>query len=497
MKARTHHRWILVVCLAAGAAGWANAQLGMPGDPHSPRQQQDDPGAQAGNPPMNMDSMRPLPPPVLPKLGVGLENPAALPVGLQELENRALKNNPTIAQAEAEIRAAGGRQMQAGLWPNPTVGYIGEQIRGGSYGGGEQGFFVEQNVLLGGKLGLSRKIYGQEIRQAEQEKEEQIRRVQTNVRVSYYRALAAQDQLNLRRELAHIAGQSAAYTRQLFNIGQKNEAEVLASEIEADQSEVDVIAAEDNRWRAMATLAAVVGDASVQNASVAGSLESNLPELDDPQMLAQLLRDSPAVRIAEAGVSRAEAVLAHDRREAVPDLVLRGGLQDNLELLDNGKPVGLQGFAEVGLQLKLFNRNQGNVEASEASLGRAEKEVERIKLVLTERAAYYSENYRTARAMTQRYRERMIPNAEKAYQLMYREYGLMHASFPQVLTTQRQLFQIESEYVAALERLWANSVILDNFLLTDGLESPSRPVEMDHPVREVNAPESAILGLER
>jgi len=61
---------------------------------------------------------------------------------LAELEQIALNNNPTLAQAAAEIRAAAGRKLQSGLYPNPTVGYQGEQIRGGTQRGGEQGFFV-------------------------------------------------------------------------------------------------------------------------------------------------------------------------------------------------------------------------------------------------------------------------------------------------------------------------------------------------------------------
>ena len=53
---------------------------------------------------------------------------------LADLEQMALSNNPTLAQAAAEIRAASARKLQAGLYPNPTVGYQGEQIRGGIQG---------------------------------------------------------------------------------------------------------------------------------------------------------------------------------------------------------------------------------------------------------------------------------------------------------------------------------------------------------------------------
>src|SRR4030095_15264118 len=49
---------------------------------------------------------------------------------LEDLERMALQNNPTIGQAEAVIRAAEGRRVQAGLMPNPIIGYLGEELRG-------------------------------------------------------------------------------------------------------------------------------------------------------------------------------------------------------------------------------------------------------------------------------------------------------------------------------------------------------------------------------
>src|SRR5882672_689518 len=47
---------------------------------------------------------------------------------LEDLERIALQNNPTAAQADAAIRAAEGRRAQAGLMPNPIIGYAGEEL---------------------------------------------------------------------------------------------------------------------------------------------------------------------------------------------------------------------------------------------------------------------------------------------------------------------------------------------------------------------------------
>jgi cobalt-zinc-cadmium efflux system outer membrane protein len=170
--------------------------------------------------------VKPLPPPSAPRLGT-LQVMSDRPLmRLDQLEQLALKNNPTLAQAAAEIGAAKGRRSQSGLWPNPTVGYTGEEIRGGSFNGGQQGFFVEQEVILGNKLSLNQNVLAHEVRQAELEKEEQELRVKNAVRLLYYQALAAQETVAMRKELSRIASETAKHDRQLLNVGQQNETEV-------------------------------------------------------------------------------------------------------------------------------------------------------------------------------------------------------------------------------------------------------------------------------
>src|ERR1700741_2198622 len=160
---------------------------------------------------------------------------------LEKLQQMALESNPTFAQSAANTRAAEGRKKQSGLYPNPTVGYQGEQIRGGSFHGGEQGFFVQQDIVLSGRLGLNRRIFDQELKQAETEAEEQRVRVVTNVRMSYIQALAAQQTLELRQHLSKLADDAVQTSHQVANVGQADAPDVLESEVEAQQAELAVI----------------------------------------------------------------------------------------------------------------------------------------------------------------------------------------------------------------------------------------------------------------
>lgn len=407
---------------------------------------------------------------------------------LEELQQIALANNPTLSQSAANVRSAEARKKQSGLYPNPTVGYQGEQIRGGSQRGGEQGFFVQQNFVLGGKLGLNRKIFEQEKQQAQAEADEQKLRVLSNVRMSYVEALAAQETLELRRNLFKLAQDAVETSHQLANVGQADAPDVLESEVEAQQADLAVTAAEQSQQRVWKQLAAVVGKPELPLSKLSGNLEDT-PQVNTDELLEKLLAESPAVKIAELGVSKAEATLARAKREPIPDLQLRGGLQQNRELLGlSGRPIGLQGFAEVGVQIPIFNRNQGNVESDKADLERARREVERVRLLLRERAAAVAQNYITSQNAVQRYKSQMIPRARQAYEMYIKKYHDMAAAYPQVLIAQRTLIQLEVAYITSLESFATSSITLQSYLLTDGLEAPAQPGEIDRPVREVNMP---------
>jgi cobalt-zinc-cadmium efflux system outer membrane protein len=408
-------------------------------------------------------------------------------ITLEELQRMALQNNPTFRQSAANIQAAEGRKKQSGSYPNPTVGYQGEQIRGGSFHGGEQGFFVQQDIVLGGKLGLNRKIFDQELKQAETEAEEQKMRVVTNVRMSYTQALAAQQTLQLRHNLSKLADDAVETSHQLANVGQADAPDVLESEVEAQQAQLAVTMAEQNQQRVWKALTAVVGNPQLPLMKLEGKLEDS-PAVNADELVERIVNESPAVRIAELGVTRAEAALAREKREPIPDLQLRGGMQQNGELLSNGSAVGLQGFAEVGLRIPIFDRNQGNIAVAKADAERAKREVERVKLVLRERAASVVQNYTFSQAAVDRYKNQMIPRAQKAYEMYSKKYQEMAAAYPQVLIAQRTLMQLEVSYTTALETFATSSLSLQSYLLTDGLEAPSQPGGIDRPVREVNIP---------
>jgi cobalt-zinc-cadmium efflux system outer membrane protein len=426
--------------------------------------------------------------PEFPRLGRAQSGRSATLFTLERALETARQNNPTYRQAEAGIRAARARAQQSALYPNPTAGYAGNEIRGGEFHGGEQGFFVEQTIVTGGKLARTREVFNKETQLAEIEAEEQKIRVETAVKMAFYRVLAAQEMADSRADLSRIASETLDIRRRLANTGQTDETELLAAELEARRAKLAARMMENTLREEWRSLAAVLGQSDLPLATVSGDLEHGWPDLDEHQV-ETIATESPANRIASAASDRSQAELARARRQKIPDILARAGLDYNHEPLSNPLlTTGWEWSAQLAVELPIFNRNQGRVASASAEIDRAQAEKLRVALVLRERASSTFDEYANARLSAEEYRDAILPLARKSYRLMFDRYGEMLAAYPRVLETKRTLFQLEEEYIAALESLWTTGLALQGSLLTDGLEAPTEPAEIDRTIRETNLP---------
>lgn len=380
---------------------------------------------------------------------------------LQDLERRALEKNPALAQADAAIRAAEGRRVQGGLLPNPIVGVAAEDVPldGDREEDGKYGLFIAQDIPLGGKLRYNREVLAREVDQARIRAEAQRSRLTAQIHSLFYRTLAAQHRVEVRERLAALANDAVEVTKQLYNVGAADGPDQLAVENEALLREASLAEARielDSLWGA---LRAAVNDPALETGRLDGDLAGGLPTLDREEWRQRWLAQSPALREASAEVARAEASLARARAARTPDLTVEGGVLDA-----RGEDDGKEAFAEVGIRVPLFNRNQGGIAAAEADLAGAQLTAERVRLSLESQFAESFARYREASERARTYREGVLARARSAYQQYFSQYQQMMAAYPQVLISQRTLFQLEESYVQTLERAWQAAVGIQSLL---------------------------------
>jgi outer membrane protein, heavy metal efflux system len=382
---------------------------------------------------------------------------------LAELEDMAVRCNPTVAQAANRVAAVRGHWVQVGLYPNPRAGYIGAEI-GNEGQGGQQGSFVGQEIVTAGKLRLSRNVAEQEIRQAEWVLQSQRQRVLTDVRRSFYDVLVAQRKMELTEQLLRIGEEGVRSTEALVKAKEAARADTLQAHIEAESARVLLQRARNQHAAAWRSLAAVVGAANMPPQQLAGEAWDGLHELTWENTYNQLLAESPQLAAARAGVARAQAAVARECAQRTPNIDVEASVQ-----YDNATKY-TWATVQAGVPMPIFNRNQGNIRRAEAEMMAAQNDVQRVQLDLQQRLAAVFEQYASARYQVEKYSSDILPSAQKSLDLANKGYQQGEYNYLFLLTAQRTYFQTNLIYLDALRELRTAATAIEGNLLSGSLQ---------------------------
>jgi outer membrane protein, heavy metal efflux system len=445
--------FVTFICMVPGIGVAQQAGLPVPANQNNIRVAPE--GAVAPLPPIGQPEQVPQP----------FEEPSQRPgMTLAELEDMATRCNPTLVQASARVQAARGQAVQVGLYPNPVAGYLGSEI-GNEKRAGQQGGFVSQEVVTAGKLQLNRAVASQEIRQAEYVWGAQRFRVLTDVRRGFYEVLVAQQSMELSEQLVRLGEQGVKATEELMKAKEVARVDVLQARIEADSAKIILEKAKNRHSAAWRSLAAVVGNPSMQPAPLNGNLQEGMVQLGWDETLNRLLSESPQLAAARAGYARAQAVVNRECAGRYPNVGLQAGVQYDNATQDTFASV------QVGVPIPVFNRNQGNIYKAQSELTAAQREVERVQLSLQQRLASVFEQYSTARQLVEKYHSDMLPNAQESLKLVSSGYRQGEYNYLMLLTAQRTYFQTNIAYLDALRDLRVAGVAIEGNLLGDSLQS--------------------------
>lgn len=407
----------------------------------------------------------------------GLEVREAIPEGLNlaTLEQIALERNPTLVQAGAQVHISRGKALQAGLYPNPTIGFAAEQIGVEGTAGEFHGGFIEQQIITGGKLRLSRAKFAQEARQAQLQVLAQQYRVMHGVRMAYYHAMTQQRRVQLRSQLLQNADEVVETVRELVNVGQANRADLLQAQVRLQRAQANLHVAERRDQGAWEELVAVIGMPELPRSALQGELELDGSALiDRDAALENLLACSPQLRFVRAEVERDRIALQRERVEPIPNLSVRAETGYNYEAEDTVAGI------EVGFRLPLFDKNQGTIIQARSELSRAHAEVARTELMLRQRFAEAFTEYESAVLLANSYREETLPIAEEAYGLYWESFQKKRAAWPQVLDAQREYYELYEEYLDQVLEARRAETRINAMFLEDGLSQPPSPTPEGH-----------------
>jgi cobalt-zinc-cadmium efflux system outer membrane protein len=397
----------------------------------------------------------PLP---LPKPEIETDSPESEGFTLGHLEMLA-HSHPAIGEAAGKVRAARGQAIQAGLYPNPVFGYMGTEI-GNEGSGGQQGGFLEQEYVTAGKLDYAQQAACWEVRRTEQELARVQLAVLTEVRVRFYETIIAQRAIKVVSDLKTNAVDGLKLTEDRKAAQEVSEVDVLQSRFEAEGARLLATQTETELVGARRRLEAALGGVALAEVPITDDETDEQTPLTWEQAWMELQSTSPQLAAAQVDIERARWELRRQMAGRIPNITIQGAVQDDHATGDTVAGV------QIGMPLPIYNCNEGNIEAARGELAAAQRGVRRLEAELQAKLAVAFREYQTALQQSDRYRERMMPDADKALQLVRLAYGSGEVDYLRLLSAQQNYGRAHLQYLKTLEIVWTRRAQIEGLLTT-------------------------------
>lgn len=294
----------------------------------------------------------------------------AEPVSLSDALARGQHVSPRIAKAKAELKAAEGRAIQAGVRPNPTLSAEVENFSGTgpyrTFGQTETTVAVSQPFEFGGKRRARKEVASAErafaqiaLRKAEAD-------LAYDIIVSHAELRAAEDRAMLARQVLARAVELVRIAETLVDVGRDPPLTKLRADALLAEARAEKLRAEADLLSARQRLALLIGSEDPELSAAAQDMAPPPALAVDAQSLDERLA------AAERNAAAARVMLA--QAESIPDITASGGVRNFRESRDTAFIVG------VSMPLPVFNRNRGNIAAARADGDAAEADLAQARL---------------------------------------------------------------------------------------------------------------------
>jgi len=412
----------------------------------------------------------------LPELAADYEpplGPDGKPYTLADLQKIAMTNSPKIKQAYAAVAAARGAAVQAGLHPNPEIGYEGDTMRTNN-SAGYQGGYIQQTIVTAAKLPMARQVALMELRITELTLRKTETEVAREVRNGFFAVQVARQNILVSQALAKLAAEVyGVIIDQVKKGGFAAPYEPFQIRVLALQAYAQVVQAKNRYVSAWKQLAAGMGVPGLPVAQLAGDINIPIPIYNYEECIKRVTLLHTNVGSAEFLLLKAQSQLRLAQITPIPDVNLRVMLQKDYTV-PPASPVSPS--VQVGIPVPIWNRNQGNIAQAEGELVSATEAKHRARNELTASLAEAFERYENNRVLLGYYRDQILPDQIRTYRGIFDRFhvepGVAEGdalTFADVVNAQNILSGSVAQYLQILGNMWVSVVDIAFLLQTDDL----------------------------
>lgn len=397
-------------------------------------------------------------------------------LALNDIYQLIEKRNPKLQSTRERIEVKKGQKTQAGLRPNPTL-----QAEAENFGGSgrfqetdslEQKYVLRYMIETWDKRELRSQVASDEVDLARFMSEATRQDVLAEGKKSYYNLLASARRVELRKNLVDLADTGFSTVSKKAEAGDVSNLERVKARVERSRARIALNQAQRRFQASRQELASSWGAESLGDRTITGSLP--LPkELSDIETLQSKLSNNPVLKAAKRRIDRERASheLAQSRR--IPNVTVGGGYKQ-VESTDDYSYI-----VNISLPFPLFDRNQGNIQATKNRIESAQQNYQSIHNKLLSRLKTHHESLTATYQELTDLKKDVLPGARRAYEASLKGFKAGKFDYLEVLDAQRTFFENRIQYVESLKRFYQTkteierltATVGDNSLTTSGSDS--------------------------
>ncbi|MDG1897277.1 MAG: TolC family protein [Fuerstiella sp.] len=316
--------------------------------------------------------------PIAPPAPATDEGGADTVLAMDQAVSLALSNNPAIRAAETSVIREQNLVYQVTRNPNPTVGYLASEV-GNEGQAGQQGVFLSQDIVRGGKLCLDGQVQQRGVSIAAHELQIRRLKVEADVRLAFIQVAVTQERLILLNRLQTSLDRAAGTVERLVKAGESSLSASLQSRLEARRNAMQIQLTENQSGVARRKLATALGRDTLDQSVAATILLPRESDIDIEQVWTEVLATSPELAVAASQLDRSHYKVRREQAEPVPDLQTQWSIQQ--DAATHYAVFGIQ----LGVALPVRDDNTGAINAARADTWRTHHEVEAVQRSLRQR----------------------------------------------------------------------------------------------------------------
>jgi cobalt-zinc-cadmium efflux system outer membrane protein len=368
-------------------------------------------------------------------------------LSMAEAIQLALLKNPELQSYSIEIRAREARTLQESFAPNPGIEFEIENFGGSGefsgFNGSEITLSVGQLIELAGKREKRTRAaaFGSDL--AAWNYEAQKLDLLTETVRRYVKMIGDQEQILLNQELVAVSEKLLQSVNRLVQAGKISPAEISRTQILLSTAQLELNRSQRKIEADRIRLASLWADTSPDFVSVSGSLEDigSIPPLDS---LKKYLSENPDIVRWVTEIEMRQAVEELERAKQIPDPLIQAGYRHLSEVNSNAF------VANLSVPIPIFNTNKGAVQEAYNRLKKAEEQQRQTEIAISTNFIELYQNLQILYTNIENSNKTIIPEAEKAYQVINDGYLSGKFRFLDVLDAQRTLYETRKNLIASL-----------------------------------------------